>query len=255
MQGIVITGASSGLGAHLARGYAAPGVLLGLVGRDRRKLEAVAADCRAAGAEAEPLVHDVADDEPLCSWLLALDRKAAVDLIIANAGTSSGVPPGQGFEGLASASRQVRTNLLGVMNTVEPLLPAMTARRRGRIAIIASVAGLRGLPYSPGYSASKAGARAYGEALRALLRPQGIGVSVICPGFFSSPMTNRWNGPTPSLLSLEDAAARIRRGVEKGRGRITFPFWLALGTRLTDLIPAWLGDAILRDFRFHIAEK
>ena len=149
-------------------------------------------------------------------------------------------------------TRQIAVNLLGVVHTVGPLLPGFCGRRRGQIALIASVAGLRGLPYSPGYCASKAGVRAYGEALRPLLEPQGIGVSVVCPGFFTSRMTDRWDGPTPFLVSGERAARRIKRGIDRARRRIEFPLPLVLGMRFCDLMPAVIGDAILRRFRFRI---
>ena len=103
------------------------------------------------------------------------------------------------------------------MNTVEPLLPRLLARGAGQIAVVSSVAGYRGLPYSPGYSASKAGVRAYGEALRALLRPRGVRVSVVVPGFFNSPMTDRFHGDKPFMVSLERASAIVRRGLDRGQ--------------------------------------
>jgi NAD(P)-dependent dehydrogenase (short-subunit alcohol dehydrogenase family) len=131
-------------------------------------------------------------------------------------------------------------------------VPAMCARGRGRIVAIASVAAYRGMPYSPGYCASKAGLRAYAEALRPGLAPYGVGVTVVCPGFFSSPMTDRWEGPTPFLASGERAARRIRRGIDRGRSRIDFPWPLVLGMRFCDLAPALVGDRIMRGFRFHI---
>jgi NAD(P)-dependent dehydrogenase (short-subunit alcohol dehydrogenase family) len=173
-------------------------------------------------------------------------------VLIASAGTSGGPAPGAAADGLALATRQVRTNLIGVINTVEPLLPSFRARGRGRIAMVASIAGYRGLPYSPAYSASKAGVRVYGEALRALLAPSGVAVTVVCPGFFVSPMTDRFKGPTPFLVPLDRAAAMVKRGVDRGRARVAFPWPLVLGLRLADLIPAPLGDAIMRGFRFHI---
>jgi len=251
-RAVVITGASSGLGAALARAYAASGVILGLIGRNEARLGAVAADCRNTGAEVVMAILDVTDPQPLARWLLDFDRRAPVDLVIANAGTSAGPAPGSPVEGLDLATKQVRVNLLGVINTVEPLLPVFLERQRGRIAIVSSLAGYRGLPYSPGYSASKAGSRAYGEALRALLMPTGIGVSVVCPGFFSSPMTDRFKGPTPFLSSVESAAATIKRGLDKGRKRIVFPWRLAFGMRFVDLAPAMLSDAVVRAYRFHI---
>ncbi|HEX4506121.1 MAG TPA: SDR family NAD(P)-dependent oxidoreductase [Alphaproteobacteria bacterium] len=251
-KSILITGASSGLGGALARAYAKPGVTLGLIGRTQEKLDKVTEACRALGAEVRAAAIDVADAEALGAWILDFENAAPVDLVIANAGTSGGPAPGTAFEGLTLATRQVRTNLLGVMNTVEPLLPAFLSRGKGQVAIVSSVASYRGLPYSPGYSASKAGARAYGEAIRAMLSPRGIPVTVICPGFFDSPMTDRWKGPTPFLFTLERTAAIVKRGIDKGRSRVAFPSLLVLGLRLADLLPAPIGDAIMRANRFHI---
>jgi short-subunit dehydrogenase len=248
----VITGASSGLGASLAVAYAGPQVALGLVGRDRDRLAAVADSCRKAGAAVETATIDVADAPAMEDWLTRFDRTHPVELVIANAGTSAGTEPGAAFEPAAATTRQIAVNLLGVVNTVAPLLPALCRRQRGRVAIVASVAALRGLPYSPGYCASKAGARAYGEALRPLLQGQGVGVSVVCPGFFTSRMTDRWEGPTPFLYSGERAARRVKHGIDRGRGRINFPLPLVLGMRFCDLAPAIIGDEIMRRFHFRI---
>jgi len=251
-KSILITGASSGLGGALARAYARPGVTLGLIGRSQDKLDKVAEACRGAGAEVRAAAIDVADADALGGWIKEFESAAPVDLVIANAGTSAGPAPGMAFEGLTLATRQVRTNLLGVMNTVEPLLPGFLARGKGRIAIVSSIAGYRGLPYSPAYSASKAGARAYGEAMRAMLSPRGIPVTVICPGFFDSPMTDRFKGPTPFLFTLDRTASIVKRGIDMGRSRVAFPSLLVLGLRLADLLPAAIGDAIMRANRFHI---
>ncbi len=249
---MLITGASSGLGAGLALSYAAPGVTLGLIGRDAGRLAETAAAARARGAAVQQAVLDVAQAEKLGEWLLAFDSTSPIDLLVANAGTSAGTGPDGSLEGLALASRQVATNLLGTMHTLEPLLPAMVARGAGQVAVVASVAGLRGLPYSPGYSASKAGVRAYGEGLRALLEPRGIAVSVIVPGFFDSRMTDRFMGSKPFKLSTEGAVWVVRRGLDRRRRRIVFPRLLALGLVATDLMPARFGDMILRGQRFHI---
>ncbi len=254
-RSIVITGASSGLGAALATSHAAPNAFLGLIGRDAGRLEAVANTCRKRGAAVETGLLDVADGAPLAEWLLDFDRRCPVRRLIANAGISAGARPDGGLEGAAAATEQVRVNLIGMMNTIEPLLPAMRARRAGVIGIVASIAAYRGSPFSPGYSASKAGARAYGEALRALLRENGISVSVICPGFFESPMGDRYAGPRPFLMPLEKAAAVVKQGLDRGRARIVFPRLLALGMQFADLAPAAFGDALLRRFRFHIRPR
>lgn len=248
---IVITGATSGLGEGLALAYAAPGVSLGLIGRRTPALAAVAETCRTRGATVSEAVLDLCAHAPLGAWLEAFDDAAPVDLLIANAGISGGTIAGDIVETPQAALRLVETNLLGTIATVAPLLPRMLARRRGAIALVASVAALRGLPDSPGYCASKAGVRAYGESLRACLAPFGIRVSVIVPGFFDSPMTDRFIGGHPLKLSREAAVRHVRRGLARGAPRIVFPRLLALGLTAADLLPAPIGDWIMRQTRFH----
>ena len=249
---VVITGASSGLGAALARAYAGPQVTLGLLGRDRPRLDATVRACEARGAAVSAASMDVTDASGIASWLGGFDSRHPVDLLIANAGISAGPDPDSPSEGTEGVARQVGVNLLGAVNTVEPLLPAMCARGRGRIAVVSSIAAYRGLPYSPGYCASKAGVRAYAEALRPRLEKHGVGMTVICPGFFDSPMTDRFDGPTPFLLSSERAARIVKRGIDRGRRRVAFPWPLVLGLQFCDVAPALVGDAILRRFRFRI---
>jgi short-subunit dehydrogenase len=249
---VIITGASSGLGASLARAYAAPRVALGLHGRDQQRLDATARACEAMGATVNTAIIDVTDASAMASWLREFDARHPVDLLIANAGTSAGPDPDSPSEGAETASRQVGVNLLGAINTIEPLLPALCARRRGRVAAVASIAAYRGLPYSPGYCASKAGLRAYAEALRPRLEPHRVGVTAVCPGFFDSPMTDRFDGPTPFLLSSDGAARIVKRGIDRGRRRVAFPWPLVLGLRFCDIAPAFIGDAILRRCRFQI---
>jgi short-subunit dehydrogenase len=249
---LVITGASSGLGAALARAYAMPGVALGLVGRNEGRLAAVAGACRALGATVEEGLIDVTDRARLEAWLMAFEHAHPVDLVVANAGISAGPEAGRVGEDTNVTARQIATNLLGAVHTAAPLLPVMAARGRGRVALIASLAAYRGLPYSPGYCASKAGLRAYGEALRALAEPHGVGVTVICSGFFSSPMTDRWDGPTPFVISAERAARKVKHAIDRGRRRFSFPWPIVLGLRVCDMLPAAIGDRILRGFHFQI---
>lgn len=251
-RAIIITGASSGLGAALAESYAGPQTVLGLLGRDRQRLGETVDICEARGAEVQMAAIDVADAPAMAAWLTAFDRNHALDLLVANAGTSAGPEFDLPSEGVETATRQVRVNLLGAINTIEPLLPALCARGHGRVAVVASIAAYRGLPNSPGYCASKAGLRAYAEALRPRLAPRGVGVTIVCPGFFESPMTDRFEGPTPFLRSTEAAARVIKRGIDRGRRRIAFPWPLVFGLRFCDIAPAILGDAILRRYRFRI---
>jgi short-subunit dehydrogenase len=249
---VLITGASSGLGAALAQAYAGPQTALALLGRDRLRLETTARACEARGATVSTATIDVTEASAMASWLNQFDRRHPVDLLIANAGTSAGPDPDSPSEGAEAVAQQVGVNLLGAVNTVEPLLPSLCARKRGRIAVVASIAAYRGLPYSPGYCASKAGLRAYAEALRPRLESRGIGMTVVCPGFFDSPMTDRFDGPTPFLLSCDRAARVVKRGIDRGRRRIAFPWPLVLGLQFCDFAPAVIGDAVLRRYRFRI---
>jgi short-subunit dehydrogenase len=251
-RAVVITGASSGLGAALAEAYAAPQTILGLLGRDRQRLGETADACEARGAGVRMAAIDVADAPAMAAWLAEFDHDHPVELLVANAGTSAGPDTDSPSEGVETATRQVRVNLLGAINTVEPLLPALCRRGRGRVAVVASIAAYRGLPDSPGYCASKAGLRAYAEALRPRLATRGIGVTIVCPGFFDSPMTDRWEGPTPMLVSTEDAARVVKRGIDRGRRRVAFPWPLVFGLQFCDIAPAFVGDAILRHYHFRI---
>ncbi|WP_029006822.1 SDR family NAD(P)-dependent oxidoreductase [Azospirillum halopraeferens] len=241
---IVITGASSGIGEALALAYAGPGTTLGLSGRDPGRLAAVAGRCRDRGAAVEEGVVDAADRDAMAAWLTGIDARTPVDLVIANAGVSAGT--GLDGETEDQARRIFAINLDGVMNSVFPLLSAMRARRRGQVALMASLAGFRGFPGAPAYCASKAAVRVWGEALRGDLARDGIGVSVICPGFVRSRMTDRNPFPMPFLMDADRAAAVIRRGLERNRGRIGFPWPMVAAVWLLAALPPGWTDPLLR---------
>ncbi|MCG5240795.1 SDR family NAD(P)-dependent oxidoreductase [Azospirillum doebereinerae] len=242
-RSIVITGASSGIGEALAMSYAAPGVTLALTGRDAARLEVVAGRCRAAGATVTTGLLDAADRAAMAAWLAAADSAAPIDLVVANAGMSAGT--GGGVESEEQARRILSVNLDGVLNTIHPLLPAMRARGRGQIALMASQASFRGLPGAPAYCASKAAVRVYGEALRGDLAGEGIDVSVICPGFVKSRMTAVNRFPMPFLMETEAAARAIKRGLARNAARIGFPWPMVAAVWLLALLPPGWTDAAL----------
>lgn len=242
-RSLVVTGASSGIGGALALEYAGPGVALALTGRDGARLEAVAALCRGKGATVTAAVLDVTDRAAMAGWLAAVDAAAPVDLVVANAGISAGT--GEGTETAEQARRIMAVNWDGVLNTLHPLLPAMRARGRGQIALMASLAGFRGLPGAPAYCASKAAVRIYGESLRGELAGEGIGVTVICPGFVKSRMTAVNRFPMPFLMETQDAARTIRRGLARNRPRIAFPWPMAAAVWLLAMLPPGWTDAAL----------
>ena len=243
-KSILITGASSGLGAALARAYAAPGVTLALGGRDRDRLEAVSGECRAAGAQAHGHVVDVLDKPALATWIGEADARAPLELVIANAGVSAGT--GGGGESEEQVRRIMAINVEGVIDTVLPALAVMRPRRQGQIAIMSSLAAFRGFPGAPAYCAGKAAVRVWGEALRGHVHAEGIGVSVICPGYVATPMTAVNDFPMPLLMSAERAAGIIRRGLARDRGRIAFPWPMYAMVRLIAALPQAWSDPLLR---------
>lgn len=240
---IVLTGASSGIGAALAQAYAAPGVTLSLLGRDATRLAQVAAAAQKSGATVVTGTADVTVRAALEPWLRARDDSCPVDLLIANAGISAGT--GGGGETAEQASRIFAVNIEGVLNTVHALLPAMQARQRGQIAVMSSLAGFRGMPGAPTYCASKAAVRLYGEALRGELAAQGIAVNVICPGYVATPMTAVNNYTMPFLMSAERAATIIKNGLAQNRARIAFPFPTYAAVWLLAALPPGLTDWLM----------
>jgi short-subunit dehydrogenase len=241
---ILITGASSGIGAALAQAYARPGIRLSLGGRDDERLAAVAEACRGAGSDVSVAILDVCDANAMAAWIAREDAAAPLDLAIANAGISAGT--GGSGEPAEQVRRILATNCEGVVNTVLPALDLMRARKRGQIAIVSSLAGFRGFPGAPAYCASKAMVRVWGESLRGHLAGEGIGVSVICPGYIDTPMTRVNRFPMPFLMTAERAAAICKRGLARNRPRIAFPAPTFFAVWLLALLSPRLTDPLLR---------
>lgn len=245
---ILITGASSGIGMALALHYAQTGIRLYVTGRDDVRLSSVADLCRARGAHVETAVIDVTDKTALSAWVLSLDDQSPIDLVIANAGISGGTGGADGASWVDAEYRIFDVNLSGVLNTILPLVPRMMERKCGQIAVISSLAGYNGWPGAPAYSASKAGVRVYGEALRGTLAPYNVGVSVVCPGFVESRMTAVNDYRMPFFMKAEKAAGIIASGLASNRARIAFPLPTALISGLMGLLPPSVSCRLLSTF-------
>lgn len=238
---VAITGASSGIGAALARRLAAPGRQLSLTGRNTARLEAVARECTAQGAETCATTLDVTDGAAVANWLQDAARKRVLDLVLCNAGI---------LEGVGRTPQQVvEVNLLGTMNTMVPAMALMRASGGGRIAVTISLAAFRPQPRTPAYAASKAAVRSYAEGMRGDLRSMGIGLSVVCPGIVATPMIEGHRVPMRFLVGADRAAEIIVEGLARGQSQIYFPWILYAKARLMAFVPAGLVELLHRTWR------
>ncbi|HZN34098.1 MAG TPA: SDR family NAD(P)-dependent oxidoreductase [Pirellulaceae bacterium] len=242
---VIVTGASSGIGRAVALDLAGRGAKLGLIARREDALAAVASEIRAAGARAEYQAVDVAAAEPLAAAVRMLEESLGpCDIALANAGIYRKTEAAA--FAAADASAVIATNVLGVSNLFAAVLPGMLARKSGRLAAVASIAGLLGLPGGGAYSASKAAVITLLQSLRLDLAPRGIAVTVILPGYVDTPMiTNRERRTLPGLVTAEDAARRIARAIERGQGVAAFPWQTWLSARLAGLLPPGLFQFVM----------
>ena len=210
---ILITGASSGVGAALAVRLARHGGRLALTARRAERLEAVAEDVRRQGGRTRELAARVATEQ------------GPVDVAFLNAGL--GGPTALTRFSAEKVRYMFEVNVFGVVNWLEQLLPDMISRGQGVIAVTSSLAAMRGIPTGGAYSASKAAVSTLIESLRAEARARGLQMSIIEPGFFKSELTEKNNFPMPFLLETEDAARIMEQEVAEGRERIRFPWQFA----------------------------
>ncbi|WIM05019.1 MAG: SDR family oxidoreductase [Candidatus Nitricoxidivorans perseverans] len=239
---VFITGASSGLGAALARHYAARGATVGLAARRKSLLDELAAGL--PGSTHHVYALDVVDAGALAdAGRDFIDRAGVPDIVIANAGVSAGTLAGESGD-LPAFRRIFETNVLGMVHTFHPFIGAMRAAGRGRLVGIGSVAGIRGLPGAGAYSASKAAAAASLESLRVELRDSGVKVVTVAPGYIETPMTAVNDYPMPFMLPADEAARRIAVVIDAGRSHAVVPWQMAIAAKLLRLLPDALYDAL-----------
>jgi len=240
----IITGASSGIGAALARELSKRGWSLALLARRGDLLDQLKPELR----ESCSLVCDVTD--------LAAVREAVrhgeqllggpFDLAIANAGIS--VPTLATKFNVDDAERIMRVNVFGMFYLFEAVVPSMIERKTGRFVGIASIAGLRGLPSASVYSASKAAMQNFLEASRVELAADGVGITIVNPGWVDTPIIDKYKGAVPFLVSAPKAARIIADGIESGRKVIEFPLPMSLAMRTIRFMPNVLYDRVLRRY-------
>ncbi len=238
---VVITGASSGIGRALAAEYARRGATLGLIARRAEVLQQLVSELRVPAALYGVDVRDT----------VGLARAAAdfcaqfgiPDVVIANAGVSAGTST-ERAEDHAVFQEIMDINVMGVVNTFQPFIPAMRSAASGTLVGIASVAGFRGLPGAGAYSASKAAAIAYLESLRVDLHGSGISVVTICPGYIATPMTESNPYPMPFILPAHKAARRMADAVERRKRFVVIPWQMGVVGAVLKVLPRPLYDRL-----------
>ncbi len=247
---IVITGASSGIGKAVALALAPLHCKIGLIARRQRELESLAESIREQKGTVAFAIADVSNRQELQQAIAYLrDQHGPIDRLIANAGV--GTPTLIDPINIHDVETMVRINLMGVIYSIEAVLPEMLARKKGHIAAISSLAALAALPGEGGYCSSKSAVNAFMTSLRLQLRacniPQnrnGIAVTTICPGFIATPMTDIIQEPMPFLRSADQAAKHILYALRNRKRFYAFPWQMAWLTRLLPWLPDWLISKI-----------
>ena len=234
-----ITGASAGIGRALALRLAGQGWRVAVTARRAVELEALAA--AAPGGRIVAFAGDVTNPDRMATIVATIERDMGpIALAVLNAGVYE-LAERDGFS-RERVWRAVEVNLGGPINCLDPLLPAMLARRRGQIALIASLAGYGGVPGSLAYGSSKAAAITMAEALRLTYAGAGLTIQVVNPGFVATAMTAPNDYPMPFMMSAAAAAACICAGLARGGFEIAFPRRLVWPMKLAALLPypLWL---------------
>jgi NAD(P)-dependent dehydrogenase (short-subunit alcohol dehydrogenase family) len=232
-----ITGASTGIGAALVAQLVGEGWTVVATARGAEKLDALAA---AHPGRVIAAAGDITDAPGMAALVEKVEAETGqvIALAVLNAGAWQEM--GAGDFDLAAFHHQIGVNLGGTAACLAPLMERMIARNSGQIAIVASVAGYRGLPRGGAYGASKAALIALAESLKFDLDKAGVTMNIINPGFVRTPMTAVNEFPMPFLLETDDAARRIARGLKRSAFEITFPWQLAWPLKLLQLLPARL---------------
>ena len=245
MANIFITGASSGIGAALARQYAERGATLGLVARNPDKLHALIDSLPGDKSHYFALPADVTNrDEILAAAQKFEELSGGTDIVIANAGISHGVKT-EYYEDLDVLEKVYKTNVFAMAYTFHAFINPMKARGRGQLIGIGSVSGIRGLPGSEAYCASKSAVITYTESLRVELGKVGIRVQTICPGFVKTPLTAQNPYKMPFILTADEFAELAVKKIDSDVSYCVLPWQMGILAKILRLLPNWLFDKIL----------
>lgn len=237
-----ITGASSGIGRAVALKLADQGWQVAASARSIEKLEALAAE-RPGVIHAYPL--DVTDGQAVKDTVRNIEHSLGpVDLALFSAGSYVRESARQFDAG--KLAELVNLNVVGTGQGLEAIMAPMIARRSGRIAVVASVAGYFGLPGGGIYGATKAALITLCEALRPQLEREGVVLQVINPGFVDTPMTKTNDFPMPFLIKEDEAAEAIVKGLDSSRFEIVFPWKMKVAIKLLAAMPYALSLAVTR---------
>jgi short-subunit dehydrogenase len=230
-----ITGASTGIGAAIARQLAAQGVVVACSARNKDALSALALGDN--NIKAYPL--DVTDEAAVAACFQSIEREVGkIDLIIAGAGTYTEVTLDD-FQ-TSAFKRMYEVNYLGVINVLAAVLPTFRKRRGGHISWIASVSGYRGLPKAAAYGPTKAALINLAESLKAELEQDGVTISVVNPGFVKTPMTAQNDFPMPFIMDVEVAARATIDGLRKRKFEVAYPWRFVSILKFARVLPyAW----------------
>ena len=242
---ILITGASSGIGAALARFYAQGSVALLLWGRDQARLDEVAGQCRALGATATSQIFDLRDAAGFAAKLVAADTATQIDLAIFNAGLGGSAPNGPPAEAPDTAQAIAEVNFVAPVVGAQVMADAMARRGGGHIVLVGSIVESYPLPMAPTYAATKAGLRLFAESLGMRLAKHGVTVTLVSPGFIDTPMSRRVIEPKPFMITADAAAAVIARGIAAKKRAIVVPWQFAVMRAFSDLLPRALVRWVL----------
>ena len=236
---VFITGATSGIGESLAYVYAKQGATIGLAGRRSQRLEEVSIGCRELGGNSLCFPLDVSSrDDCKKTAEIFLEKSGGIDTVIANAGVGG---PDELFSGNAEAINQIlRTNILGVTNTIFPFLPVMKKQQSGKIGIISSVASTRGFAGHGGYAASKSAVKFLADSWGYQLERNHISISTIFPGWIATEMTKNINYKMWFLMDSNTAAEKIENAINNKIREYILPWQWRLIVPLVKVIPRWM---------------